>query len=188
MIGAGALAVLCVPVGVLAWATPVAAVAFGAAVVFTAVALGARSFAAKQEGQQSLGDARLAKLAGALSGTPAWEGALQRARAAVQTAGLDPARARETAQALDAGAAEIRELNRLRLSAGGKDLAARTDARISAFVANCDAIVSALAPAASSPPASALDSIAEQFSAESEARAELDEALRAASTLRQPAG
>jgi len=133
-------------------------------------------------------DARLAALSGELSGGPEWEKALARARTAVRSSDLPKEQADATLAALEEAATELTDLQRRRLATGGKELASAAADRTAAFISNCEEIATALAREPGPTAGQALDRIAEQLGAEAEARRELDEALRRASTLRQPGG
>lgn len=184
---AGGVAAVSMPIAVLTWGTVMAAPAIGIGITSTVVAFAAFRFRAKAGARAVAGEARLEALAGSVGSGAPWQEALNRASEAVRTSALEPERAAETLEALDAAAAEIAELNRKRLMTGGKDLATRTAERTQAFIANCDEIAQAVAPASPAGPTAgdALDAITSHLSAEAEARAELDEALRLASRARR---
>ncbi len=191
-IAAFGVAALLLPVGLVTWGSPLAALAFGGAVVCGGIGLAARRFARTRARSRREEQARLARLAGTtLPAGPEWQRALERAQLAVRESDLDPPRRRETLDALTRAAEELAALNQARLRSGSPEIAARAEARIAGFIANCDEVAAALrshaAPGGPSA-AEALDAVAEHLGAEAEARAELDEALRRASTLRQPGG
>ncbi|MCO4769202.1 MAG: hypothetical protein KDA24_04175 [Deltaproteobacteria bacterium] len=187
---AGAATALMVPLGLLTWGTPISALALGGAVALGLAAVGALRFGRRQGEVGSTGEARLAALQSTVGGAPHWQPAYERARSAVRGSDLPSERAAATLTALEEAASEIEALNRKRLATGGKELAARTEERTAAFIANCDEIAGALVPTGpeAPSPADALEAIADHLGAEADARAELDEALRAASTRRVPAG
>lgn len=190
MLGAAAVAALLVPVTLLTGGTLVSAVALCGAFAFATITFVAHRFAQKRELASRDGSSRPVGLGGSLSSASRWEISHARARDTIlSTSGLDEARKSETLASLRSAADEIRELNRKRLAVGGKELAAQADERIAGFVANCQEIVVALEDQARMEVGSAggsLDQIAGHLAAEAEARAELEEALRRASTQRVP--
>lgn len=189
MVGAAGVAALLVPVALLTGGTLVSAAALCGAFAFATITFVAHRFAQKRELASRDGSSRPVGLGGSLSSASRWEISHARARETISTSGLDEARKFETLASLRSAADEIRELNRKRLAVGGKELAVQADERIAGFVANCQEIVVALEDQARTEVGSAggsLDQIAGHLAAEAEARAELEEALRRASTQRVP--
>ncbi len=185
---AGGVAAASVPIAVLTWGTFLSAATIGIGIAFALLGVASSRFRSRAGERAVAGEARLAAFAGSVGRGVPWQEALDRAKDAVRASDLEPKRAAETLGALDAAAAEIAKLNRKRLTAGGKDLATRTAERTQAFIANCDEIAQALSlvAAPAGPTAGdALDAITYHLSAEAEARAELDEALKLAVRARQ---